>query len=310
MRVYITGIEGMLGSAIAHLHRKAGDEVFGCDIHPGESGYTVLDIRHYPSVEDDIALIRPYRVYHCAAMLGVQNTEQHPDMCKQVNEDGTANVAEVARRNGVKEFVFLSSSEVYGNGYDFKPFAEDSPLVGDNVYAMSKKKGELIALGHKDKMKIIVTRMFNCFGLFQVKQFFIPKAIDLCLRGKTVPIYGSFENKRSYLLSYDAARHVIDVADSAGSGEIVNVAHADTYTLAQTYDLIAAACGNGGGMSLRTSSYDDRDVKRDVPNRIAVINKLKAFSRHTPTPLPEAIKFTVARADTLRDDWTYERRVL
>lgn len=310
MRVYITGIEGMLGSAIAYQHMRAGDEVFGCDIWKADSKYPKIDIRKYPQLFDDIDTVKPDRVYHCAAMLGVQNTEQNPEVCKQINEDGTANVAEASRRAKVKELVFLSSSEVYGHGYDFKPFSEDSGLLGDNVYAESKKKGELIVRGHADKMKVVVTRMFNCFGLFQVKQFFIPKAIGLCLSKRRVPIFGSLDNRRSYLLSYDAAQHVIDVANRAGNKEVVNVAHPTSYTLGETYDIVANACGGGVGVTLRTKEYDDRDVKRDVPNRLAVIHKLQAFSSHVPTALPDAIKFVVSRADTLRNDWDYERTVI
>lgn len=310
MRVYVTGIEGMLGSAIAYVHERRGDEVFGCDVWKMKSRHPKIDIRRYPQLADHIEVIKPDRVYHCAAMLGVQNTEQHPDLCRQINEDGTANVARACRAAKVKELIFLSSSEVYGNGYDFKPFSEDSGLLGDNVYAESKKRGELIVLGHAHHMKVVITRMFNCFGLFQVKQFFIPKAIDMILHRRKVPIYGSFDNKRSYLLSHDAAQHVVDVADKAATREIVNVAHPTAYTLGEVYDLLSAACGGGVGASLRTGEYDDRPVTRDVPNRLAVIHKLQAYSNHTPVPLPEAIKFVVSRADTLRDDWDYERTVI
>lgn len=309
MRVYITGIEGMLGSALAYVHSKLGHEVYGCDVWATTVKGRRADIRSVEIMRDEMKAIRPHRVYHCAAMLGVENTEKHPEVCKNINEYGTSVVAEAAARAQVAEFVFLSSSEVYGNGYDFKPFSEHSPLVGDNVYAVSKKRGEHVVLSYKDDMKVVITRMFNCFGLYQVKQFFIPKAIDLCSKGRAVPIYGSFGNRRSYLFGHDAATFIKEVADKAPSGEIVNVAHHESYTLQEVYEIIATEVGGGGGMSLRTGSYDDRSVSRDVPNRLAVIDKLKSYSRHRPTDLPEAIRLVAHLRHTLRDDWDYAREV-
>lgn len=307
MRVYITGIEGMLGSSLAHLHLRNGDVVRGCDVWKTPSNYSRFDIRDFSLLSDDLNAFRPDRVYHCAAMLGVHNTEAYPRMCRVVNEGGTSLVLKASKSAGARDFVFLSSSEVYGNGYDFQPFSEESPLLGDNVYAISKKNSEIEVLQYSEDMRVIITRMFNCFGIGQVKQFFIPKAIDLCLKERMVPIYGSFENKRSYLFGHDAAQHIIDVANIAPNREIVNVAHPDTYTLGEVYEKIVAAIGRGAGMSLRTGEYDDRPKARDIPNRIAVIDKLRTYSKHTPMTLDASLQFLSKFTHTLKEDWDYER---
>ena len=309
MRVYITGIEGMLGSALAFLHKRKGDEVFGCDVWKTPSEYSRIDIRNYNALLADMAAFKPDRVYHCAAMLGVANTERYRNMCEQVNEYGTTNVLQAAHTAGALEFVFLSSSEVYGNSVDGAPLHENSPLLGDNVYATGKAKGEQATLSYADRMHVIIPRMFNCYGINQVKQFFIPKAIDRCIKDEKVHIYGSPDNMRSYLFGHDAAQHITNVADSAPNGQIVNIAHPEAFSLGTVFSKIVKAVGNGesvidhGGLM----GYEDRQIDRDVPNRLGSIDVLRRYSRHTPLTLDIGLLTMVAMFGTLRDDWDYDR---
>lgn len=308
MRVYITGIYGMLGTALAHMHRKRGDEVFGCDVWkilPPD--YAHINVMDYDSLLEHMKAVKPDRVYHCAAVLGVYNTEKNPALTAQVNTTGTYNTVSSAYVSGASEFVFLSSSEVYGHGYDFKPFSEDSPLLGDNVYAISKKKAEDYVLHNPREMKVIVARMFNCYGFNQVKQFLIPKAVDYALRGQPMPLYGNPSNMRSYLFGHDAADHLLAVADNAPSGTIVNVAHPTAYKLSEVVEEIGRQLKREFSYVLRRASYDDRTVSRDVPNRFAVTDVLRKYSDHKPMELSAGIYLVANAPQYLRDDWDYER---
>lgn len=309
MRVFITGIDGMLGSAIAKLHLKRGDEVTGCDIWDFTTPERLCDIRNAARLEALIKHDQPHRIYHCAAMLGVQNTEEHPAMCKQVNEEGTAIVADLARQ--VKaELVFLSSSEVYGN--QIGRLSEKSPLLGNNVYALSKVVGEAHVKGVSGKVKTTVCRMFNCFGPLQVRQFFIPKVIDRALSGAKIPIYGDPSNMRSYLLSADAAKFIIDAADRPDDGHLtVNVAHPQLITLDFVVDRVMHLTGSKSTIEYqRGEVYEDRARARDVPNRIADTTLLSSLTQHRPSIFVDALRFAVQTFSTTRPDWTYKRGVL
>lgn len=306
MRVYITGIQGMLGSAIAYIHHNTyRDTVAGCDISTADSLFSHIDITDKNELARDIERFRPDRIYHCAAMLGVQNTEEHPMQCTYFNEDGTRNVAEIARVIGA-ELVFLSSSEVYGNGVPGEAFHEGSPLLGDNVYAQSKLAGEMEVL-RDGTPKSVVCRMFNCYGPNQVKQFFIPKALHRALNDMPIPIYGDPKNVRSYLFSYDAAQFIIDVANNAETGTICNVASDEQHTLQSVADTILQITGSQSVIDYQREVYEDRQVSRDVPNRTADTGLLKQYSLHVPSPLNAGIRFVQGQFDTLKDDWNYTR---
>ena len=310
MRIYITGIDGMLGQAIAYLHRKQGDEVYGCDVWVrslDDYRITALDIRDYASLSIDVLRVRPDRLYHCAAMLGVQNTENYPEVCRQINEQGTLNVFEAAQAANVAEFIFLSSSEVYGNPIEAGPLHEGSPLFGDNVYAIGKAISERKLLYSGSGIAVKICRMFNCYGMGQVRQFLIPKVVERMLSGMPVSLYGSPSNRRSYLLSHDAAKHIIDVADSAPKGCVVNIAHPDTYTLEEVFCTLKALTKSKSTYSVATERYEDRAVRRDVPNRIADITLLKQYSDHIPADFDVAAAFFVQTFASTFPDWNYSR---
>lgn len=310
MRVYITGIQGMLGSAIAYIHHSVQkDTVAGCDISSADSLFSHIDITDKNALARDIERFNPDRIYHCAAMLGVQNTEEHPSQCRLYNEEGTRNVAEIARVSGA-ELVFLSSSEVYGNGTQGEKFHEGSPLLGDNVYALSKMNGEFETL-RDGTPKSIVCRMFNCFGPNQVKQFFIPKSMDLLInKRQPMVLYGDGRNERSYLFSYDAARFIIDVANNAPTGTICNVASDEVYEQNKVAHMILGASGvslDQPEIEHRYEHYDDREVTRDVPYRLADTTLLKQYSKHVSSPLASTLNFLKGQMHTLLDDWNYPR---
>ena len=102
-------------------------------------------------------------IMHLAAMAGVRPSIQDPSLYYDVNITGTVNLLERCRENGVKQFVFASSSSVYGNN-EKVPFAEadrvDNPI---SPYAATKKSGELLChtYYHLFDMNIACLRFFT-----------------------------------------------------------------------------------------------------------------------------------------------------
>jgi UDP-glucuronate 4-epimerase len=85
-------------------------------------------------------------VAHLAARAGVRPSVQDPALYADVNICGTIRLLEACRKNGVRRYVFASSSSVYGNNSRV-PFSEEDPVNSPiSPYAATKKAGEL--LGH------------------------------------------------------------------------------------------------------------------------------------------------------------------
>jgi nucleoside-diphosphate-sugar epimerase len=307
MRVYITGISGMLGSALYRHHKRMGDHVRGCDVRPNRFDRT--DIRNREELTKHLKEFLPDRVYHCAAVLGVSNTERYPELCRNVNEFGTVSVVSACNEAGIGHIVFLSSSEVYGGLRNSDaPFDENDPLVGDNVYAKSKIYGEHHILQKFQGSRTTIARMFNCYGTNQVKQFFIPRALGLAKENQPIYIFGDLNNRRSYLYSDDAARYVQEIADHTKNSLIVNVAHPYSLTLGYVAGVIRQKVHSTSPIEVLRQSYTDREISRDAPNRLADTTLLASMTHFTPHPLDRGIGKLITGYITLRSDWEYDRR--
>jgi UDP-glucuronate 4-epimerase len=183
-KVLITGGAGFIGSATAKALMDRGDEVVIIDnfndyydpklkearIKKLLKGYKFKlyrgDIRDTKLLEKIFKKEKITKVIHLAAMAGVRYSLLHPQLYMDVNVMGTVNLLEMAVKYKIKNFVFASSSSVYGNNKKV-PFSEkdlvDTPI---SPYAASKKADELIAhvYHHIYKLNVTALRFFTVYG--------------------------------------------------------------------------------------------------------------------------------------------------
>lgn len=140
------------------------------------------DIRNRGALEQ-ISDIRPRYVFHLAAYNHVGQSFTQVEECYDVNAKGTANLIDASIHRGLENFVYISSSEVYGK-QDKVPWVESMHPRPQSPYAITKYAGELYAL-MKQKIgdPVVVVRPFNVFGPDQSTKAIIPELILKCLRG-------------------------------------------------------------------------------------------------------------------------------
>lgn len=154
------------------------------------------------------AIARTDVVLHLAAMLGVKKTEANKLSCIEINITGTENVLSAAVSEGVKKFIFASSSEVYGEP-NRNPIRETDDTKGKTVYAVTKLAGEELVKGYHQlypSMDYTIIRFFNTYGEGQVAQFVLCKFVREVMAGRNPVVYGDGSQVRSY-------GHVDDVTD-------------------------------------------------------------------------------------------------
>ena len=121
-----------LESRIAFLRAKHGVEI----------PFIKCDIRDYNEIE---SVIRGYKIdgiVHTAALKAVGESMEKPDEYFQVNLDATKELIEIAKRNGVKKFIFSSTAAVYGSPDSMEPCKEDGPKAPISPYGDSKYQAE------------------------------------------------------------------------------------------------------------------------------------------------------------------------
>lgn len=156
-KILITGANGQLGSELRNLLDERGVAYDAFD----SKG---LDITDKQAVDDKFDSLKPAVVYHCAAYTAVDNAEDEGKQANwQVNEDGTRNVAEAAKRVGAK-LVYISTDYVF-DGTNPGEYQVDAPTNPKNEYGKAKLAGEQAVKETLDDYYIIRTSwVFGKYG--------------------------------------------------------------------------------------------------------------------------------------------------
>jgi len=203
------------------------------------------DIRDLPAIRT--ALAEEYQVViHLAAKAGVRPSIQDPVTCQQVNVQGTQNILELAKERGIKQFIFASSSSVYGLNPDV-PWREDNHmLLPVSPYAATKIAGELIGHVYSNLygIRFIALRFFTVFGPRQRPDLAIHKFARLMLEGKPLPVYGDGLTCRDYTYIDDIVQGIrAAIKYNKTNYEVFNLGNNCTVTLSDLIQALEEALG-------------------------------------------------------------------
>jgi UDP-glucuronate 4-epimerase len=180
-------------------------------------------------------------IVHLAARAGVRPSLKEPRLYVETNINGTTNLLELARSNGVKQFVFGSSSSVYGLNSKV-PFSEDDPIFNPiSPYAATKAAGELLchSYAHLYDMRIVCLRFFTVYGARQRPDLAIHKFAKLITAGRPIPVFGDGTTRRDYTYIDDTIAGVRAAIDYDQSNyEVINLGESRTVELRELISLL------------------------------------------------------------------------
>ena len=215
-KIGITGGSGFIGHHLISLLLQKNYKIKSCDLKKPKKNLlknknlkfkkiNMFDEKNLKNFFSDVDCI-----IHLAASLGVLNTEKNPLECLNVNILGTKAVLEVVKKNKIKNIIFSSSSEVYGDQVIF-PIKENSEFKIKSNYALSKVTSEFLVKSYAKKYgfdyKII--RFFNVYGINQKTNFVISKFVNQILNSKNLYVFGNGKQIRSFCNVEDAVRGLL-----------------------------------------------------------------------------------------------------
>src|SRR5215217_7631987 len=159
-----------------------------------------VDIRNAAALEQVFEKNNFDCVIHLAARAGVRPSLSEPQLYTETNINGTVNLLELARRHDIKQFVFGSSSSVYGINAKV-PFSEDDPIRQPiSPYAATKGAGELLChtYSHLYGLRCVCLRFFTVYGPRQRPDLAIHKFAKLISQHKPIPVFGDGTTRRDY----------------------------------------------------------------------------------------------------------------
>ncbi|MBI2627914.1 MAG: GDP-mannose 4,6-dehydratase [Candidatus Niyogibacteria bacterium] len=177
---------------------------------------------------------KPEYIVHLAAKTDTRKAVADPYIYETVNIRGTINLLELAKDYGIKNFVFASSSSVYGNTASI-PFKEDdSHSFAISPYGATKRSGEFFVYTyyHNFGLNAACLRFFNAYGENNRPDMVPYIWTDKILRGEEIEMSGQGSRRRDYTYISDTVRAIIKTLEIKNIGfEILNIGCGKPYSL-------------------------------------------------------------------------------
>lgn len=304
MKILITGGAGFIGSHLAKKLIDRGDQVVIIDnfddyydprlkrdrIKKHLKGYKFKlyegDIRDYALLEKIFKKEKLDKVMHLAGMAGVRYSLENPILYGEVNFMGTLNLLELSKKYKVKNFVYASSSSVYGINKKV-PFAEtdrvDNPI---STYAATKKATELLAhmYSHTFGLKTTGLRYFTVYGPWGRPDMAYFKFANLIFADKPIEIYNNGKMLRDFTYIDDIVEGTIKVIDANLKCEVMNIGADKPEKLSTYIDILEKSLGVKAKKKYLPMQLGD------VPQTVADVRKLRKLGWKPKVAIKEGLQ--------------------
>jgi NAD dependent epimerase/dehydratase len=306
--VLVTGADGFIGSHVVERLIADGARVRAFCLYNSRGSWGWLDDLE-PDVKSDLDVrlgdIRDARfveaategveiVLHLAALIAVPYSYVAPESFIDTNVRGTLNVLEAARRGGVRRFVQVSTSEVYGTPESL-PIRETHPIQAQSPYAASKAAADQLALSYWRTygLPVVVLRPFNTYGPRQSARAVVATILRQLLAGRTEIRLGRLDPRRDLTYVGDTVDGLVRAATTAGvDGETIQLGSGRAESVGDLLELAAGILG-----VTATAVQEDARLRPDASEVLVLRSdpsKARALLGWEPqTDLEEGIRATI-----------------
>jgi len=299
--IVVTGGAGFIGSEMVRQLAAQGFRIIVVDnltngkrenlqdVLGAKVELIVADVRDVKAMS---AVLRNVGLVFHLACLGVRHSIHSPLENHEVNASATLGLLTLARDSGVRRFICVSSSEVYGTAR-VTPITEEHPTLPTTVYGASKLAGECYARAFWETYRYptVVVRPFNAYGPRCHHEGdsgeVIPKFMLRSMAGKPMMVFGDGTQTRDFTFVSDTARGIIAAGLSPDSvGNTFNLGSGQEIQIKQLAKAVAEVVGNTHGEITHTESRPG-----DVLRLLADSSRAKKFLNFEPTvPLREGLR--------------------
>lgn len=294
MKILVTGCAGFIGSHLTEYLLQQNFEVVGIDnvndyydVKQKMINLKILsNYKNFYFCKDDIVTtniidkIKPDKICHLAAMAGVRNSIEYPKDYVKTNIEGFINLLEQAVKNKVSNFVYASSSSVYGLNKKVPFSEEDDVVLCNSPYAASKRSMEVFANTYNQLygLPLIGLRFFTVYGPRGRPDMAPYKFLNSIIKGKSIDKYGDGNSMRDYTYISDIVEGIVSalLTNKSKGSEILNLGNSYPISLNQFIE----TCEKITGKKAVVNQIENQ--LGDVPVTYANIDKAKKEFNYQP----------------------------
>ncbi len=303
--VLVTGSAGFIGFHVSKRLLEMGESVVGVDnlneyydvnlkkarleILKSYNDFTFYkeDIQNFQALEGVFETHNLDFICNLAAQAGVRYSLKAPFSYQKSNLDGFLTLLELARKYSVKNFVYASSSSVYGDNKKVPFSVDDRVDTPVSLYAATKKANELIAHAYSHLYQIPCTglRFFTVYGPWGRPDMALFLFTDAILKKRPINVYNYGNMKRDFTYIDDIVDGTIAALKRAVPYEIFNLGNSQSVELLDFIRILEEVLGQEAQKNMTPIQPGD------VPETAADIRKSRELLGFDPkTPLEKGIR--------------------
>ncbi len=279
MSILVCGGAGFIGSAFIrnYLKNNPNSKIINLDILTTGSNLSNLkDVENnsnYKFIKDDIrnesvidSIVKDVDVIvNFAAESHVDRSIANPKPFLETNILGTYSILEATRKHD-KQFIHVSTDEIYGDAQGKSSFNEESQINPSNPYAATKAAADHLVASYYRTYGIncITTRCTNNFGPCQFPEKLIPKTIIRSIKNLKVPLYGDGMQIRSWIYVNDHVQAIEDLISKGESGQVYNITAYEEITNKTIVEKILEILGKSNDMIEHVGDRPGHDKRYSI----------------------------------------------
>lgn len=307
--VLVTGGAGFIGSHLCGALLARGDRVIcldnfndyydpafkraNIDTYRADPGFLLVegDIRDRELILRLFDEHAPQRVAHLAAMAGVRYSIERAPLYVDVNLQGTVNLLDAARTHAVENFVFASTSSVYGDTQDI-PFQEDQPTDSPLApYPATKKAAEVMghAFHNMFGLNFTALRFFTVYGPRNRPDMMAYKVMKAILDGERITLFDGGDLHRDWTYVDDIIQGVVGALDHPLGYGVLNIGRGEPVHLGEFVSIIEELVGHPARIQSVPAPPSEPPITYADTSKAAAL-----FGYQPHTPIREGLAHTWA----------------
>jgi UDP-glucuronate 4-epimerase len=316
LRYLITGAAGFVGSHLSARLSAAGNVVLGLDnfspyyspqlkelrvtalLKPLGVDVKNIDLVELQSFQELVRDFKPEVIIHLAAQPGVRTPLGKSYQYIQNNVVAFSNVLQTAIEENIPQFLYASSSSVYGNSVNIPYRENDLSIRPISIYGATKLANEILtpAFINGSKTRARGLRFFTVYGPWGRPDMAYFRLIDSVLNGSEFKKFGGGEIKRDFTYIDDITSAIEKLSKelasrSEGYSDIVNIGGGKPHSLNDLIEVISKQLDSNPNLTESESNPNDTSYTS------ADVSRLMEFTKSVPTvDLENGVKSTISWA--------------